>query len=336
MTTSPRAGYAQDTAVQADYESLKMAAEWYAVLQDAETGPHQHAAWQRWLDAQPEHRRAWAHVEAVSRRFAPLRNDGERQAAENAVQVASRRVPSRRQAAGRVLALGGVSLLGWLAWRLTPLPAVVTAWRSDYATGIGEQRDIVLADNTQVWLNTRSAIDVHFDQDRRLLTLANGEILVETGQDSRQRPFFIDTRYGRLQALGTRFTVMQSDDDVLLAVYDGQVRIQTLAGRVALVNAGEQTRYTADQIFKAAPADPARQAWSRGVILAENLSLAELITELGRYHAGYFGVDPRIAHLRVVGRYPANDMNRTLAMLERDLPIRVQRTLPWWVTLDPN
>lgn len=336
MAAAPRPALADDLPVQADYESLKVAAEWYAVLQDAETGPRQRAAWQRWLDARPEHSRAWAHVEAVSRRFALFRADGEREAAEKAVQVASRRAPSRRQAAGRVLALGGVGILGWLSWRLTPLPAVVTAWRSDYATGIGEQRDILLADDTRVWLNTRSAIDVHFNQDRRLVTLASGEILIETGRDARQRPFFVDTRFGRLQALGTRFTVRQTEDDVLLAVYDGQVRIQTLAGRAALVRAGEQMRFTADGISAAAPADPAREAWSRGVILAENLSLSDLIAELGRYHAGYTGVDPRVAGLRVVGRYPANDRDRTLAMLERDLPIRVQRTLPWWVTLEPR
>ena len=321
---------------QADYESLKAAAEWYAVLQDAEAGSRQHAAWQSWLDARPEHHRAWAHVMAVSRRFAPLRNDGEREAAEKAVQVASRRTPSRRRAVGHVLALGGVGILAWLAWRRTPLPAVVAAWRSDYATGVGEQRNIVLADDTRVWLNTRSAINVDFNQDHRLLTLADGEILVETGHDTQRRPFFVDTRFGRVQALGTRFTVRQTDDDVLLAVYDGQVGIQNLASRNALVRTGEQRRYTADDISAAAPADPAREAWSRGVILAENLSLADLIAELGRYHLGHVGVDPRIAGLRVVGRYPANDLERTLAMVARDLPIRIQRTLPWWVTLAPR
>ncbi|MGB3431288.1 FecR domain-containing protein [Achromobacter sp.] len=336
MPASPRPVLADGPLpVQADYESLKAAAEWYAVLQDTEAGSRQHAAWQCWLDVRPEHRRAWAHVMAVSRRFALLRNDGEREAAEKAVQVASRRPPSRRRAVGHVLALGGVGILAWLAWRRTPLPAVVTAWRSDYATGIGEQRSIVLADDTRVWLNTRSAINVDFNEDHRLLTLANGEILIETGHDTR-RPFFVATRYGRVQALGTRFTVRQTDDDVLLAVYDGQVGIQTLAGRNALVQAGEQRRYTADDISTAAPADPAREAWSRGVILAENLSLADLIAELGRYHVGHVGVDPRIAGLRVVGRYPANDLDRTLAMVARDLPIRIQRTLPWWVTLAPR
>ncbi|CUJ71405.1 FecR domain-containing protein [Achromobacter sp. 2789STDY5608621] len=322
--------------VRADYESLKVAAEWYARLQNADASAQQRLAWQHWLDARPEHRSAWAHVEAVSRRFAVLRLDGERDAAEQAVQIASRRPSARRRAAGRILALGGVGVLGWLGWRFTPLPSVVTAWRSDYATGIGEQRQLVLADDTRVWLNTRSAINVRLDPTQRLVALAGGEILIDTAKDSRQRPFFVDTRFGRLQALGTRFTVRQADDDILLAVYEGQVRIHTLSGQEALVHSGEQTRYRADAIAEAVPADPAREAWSRGVILAENLSLGDLVAELGRYHVGYTGVDPRIAGLRVVGRYPANDLPRTLAMLERELPVRIQRTLPWWVTLEPK
>ncbi len=168
------------------------------------------------------------------------------------------------------------------------------------------------------------------------MALAGGEILIDTAKDARQRPFFVDTRFGRLQALGTRFTVRQADDDILLAVYEGQVRIHTHSGQEALVHSGEQTRYRADAISEAVPADPAREAWSRGVILAEDLSLGDLVAELGRYHVGYTGVDPRIAGLRVVGRYPANDLPRTLAMLERELPVRIQRTLPWWVTLEPK
>lgn len=321
---------------RANYESLKVAAEWYARLQNADVGAQQRLAWQQWLDARPEHRSAWAHVEAVSRRFDVLRADGERDAAEQAVQVASRSPSARRRVAGRVLALCGVSVLGWLGWRTTPLQAVVTAWRSDYATGIGEQRRLVLDDGTLVWLNTRSAIDVRLDATQRLLTLVDGEILIDTAKDARQRPFFVDTRFGRLQALGTRYTVRQADDDILLAVYAGQVRIRTVSGQEALVSRGEQKRYNANAISAATPADPAREAWSRGVLLAEDLPLGDLVAELGRYHVGYTGVDPRIAGLRVVGRYPVDDLPRTLAMLERELPVRVLRTLPWWVTLEPK
>lgn len=322
------------TVTQADYESLKAAAEWYARLQDHDADPRLRAAWERWLDARPEHRRAWSHVEAVSQRFAPLRAEGERDAAAQAVTGVSRRLSSRREAARRMLALGGMGALGWLAWRLTPLPAVVTAWRSDIATGIGEQRDVVLADGTRIWLNTGSAVDIDFNADVRLVTLAMGEIFIETAPDLQHRSFFVDTRSGRLQALGTRFAVKQADDDVLLAVYEGQVRIRDLAGNDAVVAAGEQRRFSARGIAAAAPVDPAREAWTRGVILAQDLPLGELVAELRRYHPGHIGVDPRIAGLRVVGRYPAADLDRTLSMIERDLPLRVNKTFPWWVTLE--
>lgn len=41
-----------------------------------------------------------------------------------------------------------------------------------------------------------------------------------------------------------------------------------------------------------------------------------------------------VAKLSVMGVYPTNDMARALAMLESALPIRVKRSLSWWVTLE--
>jgi transmembrane sensor len=38
----------------------------------------------------------------------------------------------------------------------------------------------------------------------------------------------------------------------------------------------------------------------------------------------------------VFGSYPLNDVNRALDMLASVLPIRLQRTLPWWISLEPR
>ncbi|OUS32030.1 iron dicitrate transport regulator FecR, partial [Gammaproteobacteria bacterium 45_16_T64] len=43
---------------------------------------------------------------------------------------------------------------------------------------------------------------------------------------------------------------------------------------------------------------------------------------------------PAVAELRVMGTYPADQPELTLAMLEKALPIKVNRLLPWWVTLE--
>jgi transmembrane sensor len=328
----PLTGARDDVA--ADFASLEQAADWYAVLRDGEASSQARAEWTAWLNARPEHRRAWAHIEAVSRRFDPLRTEGERDAASAAMRVSTRRVAARRKALGCLAVLAGTGMAGWLAWRLTPLPDVVTAMRADYSTGVGEQRDVTLADGTHVWLNTNSALDVDYSGERRLLTLKMGEILVDTGKDARARPFFVDTRDGRLQALGTRFTVRQSEGFTLLAVFDGRVEIRTRSGASRIVAAHEQSRFDASSISNPMPADVAHEAWSHGVIIAENVTLDTFIAELSRYTHGHIGVDPAVASIRVVGRFPAARPEQVLAMLERDLPVRVRRTLPWWTSIE--
>ncbi|KVT40077.1 FecR domain-containing protein [Burkholderia ubonensis] len=332
-TPSPSAA---ESGVQTDYESLEQAAHWYAALYADGAAAEHREAWERWLAERPEHRRAWAHIEAVSRRFEPLRRegDGEREALAAAVQVSARRRIGRRQVLSCLAALGGTGIAGWLGGRFMALPDRLAAWRSDYRTGVGERRDVLLADGTRVWLNTNSALDVDYDGARRLVTLTMGEILIDTGKDGQGRPFFVDTPNGRMQALGTRFTVRQTDRCTLLAVFEGRVQIRNLSGRVEVVAAGQQRHFATDVISGAAFADPAREAWSRGVILAEDVTLDALIAELSRYQHGRIGVDPQVAGIRVVGRFPANNPDQTLAMLERDLPIHVRRTLPWWISIE--
>jgi transmembrane sensor len=322
----------------ADYESLEQAARWYAVLHDEDASTQDRAAWTAWLDARPEHRRAWAHIEAVSQRFDPLRADTERDAAGAAMRVSTRTstrgIPTRRNVLGCLAALAGAGMAEWFAWRLTPLPNLVATLRADYSTGVGEQHDVTLADGTRVWLNTSSALDVDYNEERRLLALKMGEILVDTGKDARARPFFVETRDGRLQALGTRFTVRQTDTYTLLAVFDGRVEIRTQSGESRIVAAREQCRFDANAISDPMPAEAAREAWCRGVIIADNVTLERFVGELSRYTRGHIGVDPAAASIRVVGRFPANRPEQTLAMLERDLPVRIRRTLPWWTSIE--
>jgi transmembrane sensor len=309
-------GAARETAV-ADFESLEQAADWYAALRtDDAASDTRRAAWMAWLDERPEHRQAWAHIEAVSRRFDPLRADGEgtRTAASTAMRVAARGSATRRKALGCVAALCGAGVAGWFSWRFTPLSDAVTAMRADYSTGVGEQRDITLTDGTRVWLNTDSAFDARYDDARRLIVLKLGEILVDTARDVHARPFFVDTHHGRMQALGTRFTVRRTDDFTLLSVFDGRVAIRTRAGETCVVQPNEQRRFDASDISASMPADIA-------------------CAELSRYTRGHIAVDPDAASIRVVGRFPADRPQQALAMLERDLPVRVHRPLPFWTSI---
>uniref|UniRef100_UPI000D37050B FecR domain-containing protein n=1 Tax=unclassified Variovorax TaxID=663243 RepID=UPI000D37050B len=330
-----REGIAGRGAAPADFGSLEQAAQWYAVLRGEGATALDRQRWQAWLGERPENARAWQHIESVSSRFEPLRPGG-RDAAMAGTKAARKRALNRRQAMGLSGGAAGMllaGLAGWAAWRCTPLSGWVLALGADHHTATGEQRELRLADGSRVWLNTDTALDVDDQGDMRRLSLRAGEILVETASDGRQRPFFVDTRNGRMQALGTRFAVRVGDASTRLDVFEGAVSIRTAAGAALRVEAGRRASFDAGAISPVAPADRAREAWRRGVVLADNLPLAALVEELGRYRRGHIGVAPEVAALSVMGVYPAHDTDRALAMLEHTLPIRVQRTLPWWTTL---
>lgn len=324
-------------AREPSHQIMEQAAEWYALLRTGTASAAEQRKWKQWLDKAAEHQAAWSYVERVGRRFEPLHASPDRDAAVRAFGQAARLGPRRR----REVMLGlagflGAGWMGWAAWRHTPLPAMASTWGADHRAGVGETPRIALADGTQVWLKALSAFNVDFSATQRRLQLVTGEMLIDTAGDP-LRPFLVDTAQGRLQALGTRFNVRQNQDDTLVTVFEGAVRVDAAqSGATGIVPAGQQVRFTANAMQALAPADPAQEAWTHGVLVADNTPLAEVMAELRRYRYGHLGLSPELERIRVFGSYPINDADRALDMLASVLPIRVHRTLPWWISVEPR
>lgn len=319
------------------HQVLEQAAEWFAVLDSGEATATDHSRWETWLAESAEHREAWSYVERISRRFEPIKASPERRTALTVYRQAGSTLLRRRRALLSIAAFAGSGLLGWATWRHTLLPDMTRSWMADYRTGTGEVSEIALSDGTRVWLNAISAFNQDYRPDQRRLHLLRGEILIDTATDPLQRPFYVETPQGQLRALGTRFTVRLNETETFVAVYEGAIEVHTVATRAtAIIPAGRQTRFTGTSLAAIESADPAREAWTRGLLVARNIPLSEVVRELRRYHHGYLGLAPEVADLRVFGGYPVNDPDRTLAMLESVMPIRVRRTLPWWVSIEPE
>lgn len=321
------------TQAEPAHQVMEQAAEWYALLSSDEVSETDHANWQAWLTRSTENRLAWSYVERVSRHFEPIQSASDPRRTAEGLWKANSRVIKRRQVLGCIAALAGTGMLGWVTARHTPLPLMAKTWRADYHTATGESRDVVLADGTRVWLNTASAFNQHYTSDIRYLTLLTGEILIETASDT-LRPFVVETPQGRLRALGTRFTVRLDDAETYLAVYDGRVEVQNHSGKQQLVNAGEQLRFTPKIVSNNEPADPAREAWRHGMLVAQDMPLLEVVKELRRYRKGHLGVAPEVAELRVFGNFPLSNTDTTLEMLTNVLPIQIHYRFPWWVTIE--
>lgn len=316
--------------------ALREAAEWFALLRSGEATDADRARWQSWLAAAPEHQATWHRVERVCGRLDPIVSSPERHVAAKVFKTASVDSAQRRRFLLSLAGMAGFGLLGWTAWRHTALPGMALAWMADHRSATGEIRQVGLADGTQVWLASASAFSEDYRSGLRRLHLVAGEILISTAKDT-ARAFVVDTPQGRLRALGTRFTVRLEEGSTFVAVYEGAVEAQAGAsGAIALVQAGQQTRFTDLAAAAPAPADPAREAWVNGILVTKDTPLGEVVDELRRYRRGHLAVAPEIAHLPVFGTYPINDPDRTLAMLETVMPIRVRRPLSWWVSIEPK
>lgn len=321
--------------------ALAAAAEWFARLGDDAADEAERQRWRDWLAADPGHAQAWARVEAIAQPFAQLRAAAGGPSGRQALAEA-RRAP-RRQAL-RVLglgalALGGYGLLG------SELPrsaywAALAAWRSDQRTGIGQTRHLELADGSRLSLNTATRVRIDYSDEWRRIQLFDGEILLDSGIDrrARPRPLIVDTRHGRVTALGTRFSVRGDEAATRVDVFDGAVRIAPFddAGTL-LLPAGRSARFTAARSEAAGPAAAAREGWADGLLIADDLPLPEFVAELARYTPLRLETGPGTAALRLTGVYrigqPARDLPAILAAIEASLPLRADSPGPGRVRL---
>lgn len=312
------------------------AAHWLTVLMSGEASAQEHAQWQDWRAAHPEHELAWQHVQAVTGRWKALAP----QAAYQALSPYAERSqpPSQRRRALRVLVGAGVACLTGALVQRTPL------WRehmAHYRTGTGQQRTVVLDDGTRLVLNTATAVRLAFDGQQRRVHLVAGEVLVETGhpaagQQPDARPFWVETPQCHLRALGTRFSVRLLDGITRVAVL--QSAVQALPAGAATQGLVLQAGWGAD-VHHSTVGDVAvnalqEPAWVRGQLVADDMRLADFAHELARYRSGWLQCDASVADLRISGVFPLADTDRILDTLPMVLPVQVRMRTRFWATLE--
>lgn len=314
---------------------LDQAIAWAVRLGSGAADDRAHEACNAWRAAHPTHEQAWQQVQAVEdafRQVPPLNGA----LAHGTLQAASRMraQQSRRRALGAlgvagVVATGG--MLGLFMWRETP-------WvqRTDYATAIGERKRVMLADGTELNLNTGSEVQVVLSPRRRLIVLRRGELFVRTGADSGamlgHRPFWVEAPHARFEALGTRFGVRQADDETRLSMTEGRVAIHA-AGNAAPVIAQAGDGYiiradTTEAPQRIVDRSFESDAWTDGALVAKQMRLDAFVAELARYRGTPLRCHPDVASLRVSGVFQLNGpdpVGRALEALVRTLPVRLEQ-----------
>ncbi|QXH34192.1 FecR domain-containing protein [Pseudomonas muyukensis] len=298
---------------------LSDAVDWYVRLHDSHVDAATRAAWQAWLGADPRHAAAWARLEQLQGQLG--------NAPGGAAQTLQSARRDRRQAVKALALLLGGGVVGWQGYRVSP-------WSADYATRIGERRQLTLADGTRLDLNTDSRVDIRYDAGQRLIHLRRGEILVETAKDP--RPLSVRSGEGDILALGTRFSVRQDAgvSHVAVTAHAVQVRPRSSA-QVVRIDSGYGLRFSADAVGPPLPVAPGALAWAQGMLVSIDWRLGDVVEALARYRPGYLGCAPQVAGLRLSGAFNLDDTDIALASLEDALPVRARRLTRYWVQLQP-
>ncbi|MCU1723257.1 FecR domain-containing protein [Pseudomonas sp. 5P_5.1_Bac1] len=309
----------------AQREAIRDAARWYVQLSSGSTSAEQQAQWQRWHDSDPLHQLAWQRMQAVSSDFAGLPRRLASSTLLGAGQV-------RRQVLyGLALLLGG-GVFASLGWRSDTR----REWMADQRSAVGERRTVQLADGSRLLLDTDSAVDVQFDGQQRRLVLRRGQILVETASDAAARPFMVDTRHGRVLALGTRFTVSVDERGSEVAVLDKAVQVSAASARQVRLEAGQRVVFSPAGIGAVRDNDASVAAWQDGSLIAIDQPLGELLAQLSRYRPGILHCDPAVAGMKISGAFPVTDTDLALTALQSAFPLTVQRRTRYWVTVMPR
>lgn len=300
--------------------TLAQAVDWYVRLNESTVSDTTRSEWQAWLAADPQHGEAWRRIEQLQQRLA-------RAPAAVATSTLEQARQQRRAALKMLAMFIGVGVVGWQGYRASP-------WNVDYATRVGQRRHLTLADGSRLVLDTDTRVDIRFDDQQRLIILKQGEILVETARDA--RPLSVQSAEGRILALGTRFTVRQGEGvtHVTVEAHAVQVRPRLTTTQGVRVDAGQTLGFTADSVGSLLPASAQASAWTRGLLVAIDWKLQDVLAELSRYRPGYLGCAPEVAQLRISGTFLLDDSEAVLANLEDSLPVSVRRLTRYWARVE--
>lgn len=302
----------------------EQAVHWLVELQEGGPDNHRQQAWQRWLEADAEHRRAWEHIQQVNLRLRGVPGPLAHATLKAAPSAA------RRRALKALLLLGVASATGLGLRQQQLLPPLL----ADYRSPFGERRQMPLEDGSQLHLNTASAVDVRFDGQRRLIHLLEGQLLLSVAPDS--RPLYITTGQGVISAQRGRIDVRQLAGQTQAAVFEGVANLspQDLRGYPLVLQPGRQTRFGRQQWSPPVATDANSGAWVDGMLVAAGMRLGDFIGELSRYRRGHVQCDPQVADLRISGSYPLDDTDRILDLLTVALPLQVKRRTRYWVSVE--
>jgi len=310
-------------ASQSNSIALEQAAHWKTLLTSGEANASDQAAFQAWLDESYEHKKAYQSVEQFWRKFDHLDS-------VSAKKTLLKTQSTQKIATGLKASLT-IFLVALTSWGILQ-SSIGEYYLAEYRTVAGETKEVILDDGSRITLNTGTAVDIHYQDNQRLIKLRQGEIYVQVAKQ-KNRPFIVETTHGTAQALGTQYTVKKLGNSTSVGVIESNVKVCTHQGYFDQnivdcinLNAGMGVHEIKWGMKPIAINIDSVAGWKSGYLSFESEPLINVLNELKRYTPEkiYYDADT-VNDLWVSGVIPITDMDKTYAMLNKLLPITIKR-----------
>lgn len=306
------------------------AARWVVLIDSELFDAAAAARFKRWIARSDAHRRAFL---LASRAWGEL--DGLQKLKaypdivallEAGAEVAPRQPAEATGPDRRALLVGagvagvGLCVVGYNLLR--PAPAAA------FASGIGELRELTLADGTIARLNAATRLEAEVTAERRRARVLRGEVLFTIAAREGDA-FVISTPSGGVEAAG---------GDVLVKVLPDGARISLLSQGARAWRAGFLSRENSVSLGPQsevefgredlrvtqadAPLLERRTLWREGRLSFDNAPLSEAVEDVARYTGVRFVfADDALDEMRIGGVINARDLEGFLALLHENLAI---------------
>jgi transmembrane sensor len=223
------------------------AVEWLVKLDgDTELSPQELLAFKEWMGRSPAHANEIRSLNRFNRELLvltelniPLVKPLSRDSSSYKESSTAKSSKARNAFSGWAIAMAASFVVFLLLFKQVFFPIRFTDDHLDnsngyYASAIGKHTSIPLQDGSVVVLNTNSRIKVEYTEEFRNIYLIQGEAHFDVAKN-KNRPFRVHAGKGRVEAVGTAFTVYISKQDVECLVTVGIVELAVLLSSIITV-----------------------------------------------------------------------------------------------------
>ena len=201
-----------------------------------------------------------------------------------------------------------------------------------FATTIGGRETLKLADGSVIHLNTDTVLRLRMDAHQRHVELLRGEAYFEIHHNAAV-PFEVIAQGHRVTERGSKCLWRAERCELEVSLVEGKARIDASEKRdsshSAVLSPGDVAVATAGSLSvvrKSQTALATELSWQRGVLIFDNVTLAEAVGELGRYNRRKFVIaDPAIARRTIYGAVPATDVDAFIRVARNVMGLKVEQ-----------